>query len=74
MKTQSTTSTRPEHKHSQASIDRAKQYAAHAVLSLILHRHYTNLAKSMKLRSAVQAAIQDYLNHEREFQALNKKL
>jgi hypothetical protein len=74
MKTQSTTSTRPEHKHSQASINRAKQYAAHAVLSLILHRHYTNLAKSKKLRTTIQAAIQDYLDHEREFRALNKKL
>jgi hypothetical protein len=74
MKTQSTTPNHPEHKHSQVSISRAKQYAAHAVLSLILYRHYAHLAKSKNLRSAKQAAIQDYLEHEREFRALNKKL
>lgn len=68
---QSTNSTRPEQQHSQVSIARARQYAAHALLSLILHRHYTNLAKSKKLRSAKEAAIQDYLDHERAFRAIN---
>ena len=74
MKTQSTTSTHPERTHSQVSIARAKQYAAHACLSLILYRHYTNLAKLKKLRNAQQAAFHDYLDHERMFTDLNKKL
>ena len=74
MKTLSTTSSHPDHKHTQSSIDRARQYAAYAVLSLILRKYYTDLAKSMKLRSAQQAAIKDYLDHERELRALNKKL
>jgi hypothetical protein len=74
MKTLTTTSTRPDHKHSQSSTERARQYAAYAILSLILRKYYTDLAKSMKLRTAQQAAIKDYLDHEREFRLLNKEL
>lgn len=74
MKTQSTTSSHPDHKHALPAIERARQYAAYAILSMILRKYYTDLAKTMKLRSAQQAAIKDYLNHEREFRELNKKL
>jgi hypothetical protein len=74
MKTLSTIANHPDQKYAQPSIDRARLYAAHAILSMILRKYYTDLAKSKKLRSAQQAAINDYLDHEREFRALNKKL
>jgi hypothetical protein len=75
MKTPSTISTHPDYKPTEKSINRAKLYAANAIFSSpILRKHYTLLAKSMKLRSPAEAAEKDYLEHEREFRELNRKL
>lgn len=66
-----TATTRPE-PPVKSSIHRAMQYAANAMLSTILRRYYRALARSLKLRDPVQAAINDYLKHERQVRDLNK--